>query len=69
MLAYLYESLTSDKLEFFVNTIREKMIKKKVKPTVYYFHCSHGIDRTGMMSGAYKLKYLNKSFKQVVDEN
>jgi hypothetical protein len=36
------------------------------EPTVYYIHCSAGVDRTGELSGAYYMKYLNWSFNQAV---
>lgn len=32
-------------------------------------HCSAGVDRTGYVGGAYKMKYLDKSLEEVVHEN
>ena len=34
-----------------------------------YIHCAAGVDRTGYVAGAYKMKYLNATLKQVMDEN
>lgn len=35
-------------------------------PTVIYLHCECGCDRTGEIGGAYALRYLNKSYSEVV---
>ena len=34
-------------------------------PIVIYIHCVEGCDRTGEFSGAYYLRYLNKSWEEV----
>jgi hypothetical protein len=34
-------------------------------PMVFYIHCAEGCDRTGEFSGAYYLRYLNKSWEEV----
>ncbi|HEX3046048.1 MAG TPA: hypothetical protein VHY08_14925 [Bacillota bacterium] len=34
-------------------------------PIVIYIHCAAGCDRTGEFSGAYYLRYLNKSWEEV----
>ena len=36
-------------------------------PTLAYTHCEAGTDRTGEVSGAYYLRYLNMSFQQALD--
>ena len=38
-------------------------------PTTIYIHCSAGIDRTGFISGAYKMREFNAKFDQVLKEN
>jgi len=39
------------------------------KNTIVYIHCSAGFDRTGLVSGAYRMTYLDISYQQVMDEN
>lgn len=39
------------------------------KNKIIFIHCSAGMDRTGLVSGSYKMKYLNYSMKQVLEEN
>ncbi len=36
---------------------------------VVFMHCSAGMDRTGLVAGAYKMKYLGMSMKEVLAEN
>eukprot|EP00118_Oscarella_pearsei_P017023 m.167312 g.167312 ORF g.167312 m.167312 type:complete len:263 (+) comp38929_c1_seq8:251-1039(+) len=38
-------------------------------PNVIYTHCEAGTDRTGEMSGAYYMKYLNMTFQQAMYVN
>lgn len=38
------------------------MLTESKPPTVIYTHCEAGTDRTGEVSGAYYLRYLNMSF-------
>lgn len=67
--AYFYERFSFDKLGHFSEQLHENLQQEKDKPQVYYIHCSHGIDRTGMVSGVYKMKYTKKSLKQILEEN
>jgi hypothetical protein len=46
------------------NTAPVAQGKTKV-PIVVYIHCAVGCDRTGEFSGAYYLRYLNKSWEEV----
>ena len=39
-------------------------IRSKV-PTVVYFHCDAGMDRTGEMYGDYQMRYSNQTYNQV----
>jgi protein-tyrosine phosphatase len=44
-----------------------KMLKTKGPqgvPTVIYFHCECGCDRTGEIAGSYAMKYLNMTYVQ-----
>ena len=36
---------------------------------IVYIHCSAGVDRTGYVTGAYKMKYKGASLKEVMREN
>ena len=36
---------------------------------IVYIHCSAGVDRTGYVSGSYKMKFNNASLKEVMKEN
>jgi hypothetical protein len=38
-------------------------------PVIVYVHCEGGCDRTGELSGAYGLKYLNMTWSQINDMN
>ena len=38
------------------------------RPLVFYVHCDGGCDRTGEMIGAYRLRYMNWSWKQMWEE-
>jgi protein tyrosine/serine phosphatase len=69
MVAYFYEKFSFDKLDHFSEKLHNYITANTPKPVVYYIHCSHGVDRTGLVSGVYKMKYQNMSLKQVVDEN
>lgn len=65
--AYFYERFSFDKLDSFSESLHNWLKEDHRKPWVYYFHCSHGIDRTGLVAGVYKMKYLNKSLKDIVE--
>jgi len=38
-------------------------------PTVVFFHCSAGVDRTGFVSAAYNMKFYNMSFENAYQKN
>src|SRR5205085_2238838 len=38
-------------------------------PLVLYIHCEGGCDRTGELSGAYAMGYLNKTWRQINEMN
>jgi hypothetical protein len=71
-LARNLDSWLSDKLASRVETLREWLEGsapvfhgKKKLPIVIYIHCVAGCDRTGEFSGAYYLRYLNKSWEEM----
>jgi protein-tyrosine phosphatase len=39
----------------------------QIKPVLIYTHCEAGTDRTGEVSGAYYMTYLNMTFTQALD--
>lgn len=65
--SYFFERFSYDKVDAFLTRLHEYMESEKT--TVIYFHCSHGIDRTGYVSGAYRLKYQEKSLRSILKEN
>ena len=62
-----YDWISFDRL----NTLLSKLhsLLHNSQPTHIYVHCSAGVDRTGYVGGAYKMKYLNKSLTEVLQEN
>jgi len=46
--------------------LRKMMTSAPSTPTVYYYHCECGCDRTGEMTAAYRMRYLGKNFTQVM---
>ena len=60
-LVTLYDTVSYDNMNTLLTTINTHMNSKK--PTIIYFHCSAGIDRTGYVSGAYKMKYHSWTLK------
>lgn len=66
--ALKYYNFTSyDKIPTLLERI-ERNMRSPIK-TIVYVHCSQGIDRAGYVAGAYKMKNLGASFKQVIKEN
>jgi protein tyrosine/serine phosphatase len=65
LLTYL---LDIDNIDELVTELHEE-IHKSGRNKIIFIHCAAGMDRTGYVSGAYKLKYLNYSLEQVLQEN
>lgn len=63
-LSSLYNTVSYDNLNTLLFTLDSYM--NEMKPTIVFFHCSAGIDRTGYVSGAYKMKYYHMSLKEVM---
>lgn len=53
-----------DSLPAFVETIRLLLTTESPIPIIIYFHCECGCDRTGAVSGAYYMQYMNYTFQQ-----
>ncbi|XP_065920115.1 uncharacterized protein [Dysidea avara] len=51
-----------EKMKFF----RDLLYTKGDRPIVIYGHCEAGTDRTGEVSGAYYMKYLNLTFTEAL---
>ncbi len=71
-LAYNLEGWLNDRLPSRVEELRKwldgtaSVFHGKARlPIVIYIHCIAGCDRTGEFSGAYYLRYLNKSWEEV----
>jgi hypothetical protein len=63
----MYETLSIDGMDNLLETLRKYMHSKK--PTVVYFHCSQGVDRTGYVHAAYSMKFYNKSLEDAYKFN
>lgn len=59
--------ISFDRLDKLLRKLR-KYLNSKTQ-TLVYMHCSAGIDRTGYVAGAYKMKYMGASLKDVMREN
>eukprot|EP00041_Stephanoeca_diplocostata_P006820 m.94682 g.94682 ORF g.94682 m.94682 type:complete len:242 (+) comp16559_c0_seq1:76-801(+) len=69
-LKYMAEHLDDwdlDKLPDRMKELRTTLETVTALPTVVYIHCEAGTDRTGEVSGAYYLKFLNYTMPQAVD--
>lgn len=53
--ASYYETMSYDKLDTFLDLLKNETATGKNK--IVYFHCTHGLDRTGLVSAAYKMKF------------
>lgn len=53
-----------DQVDGLVSEIHEELEKGSNK--IIFIHCSAGMDRTGLVAGSYKLKYLNYSLQEVL---
>jgi hypothetical protein len=67
LIAPMYESLSIDGMNNLLETFRKYMQNKK--PTIVYFHCSQGVDRTGYVHAAYSMKYYKKSLEEAYKFN
>jgi len=53
-----------DNLPVYIPSLYELLYTKESLPTVIYFHCECGCDRTGEVAASYALKYMNMTFPQ-----
>lgn len=60
-----YHKLITKKLK----KIHHLLSKEYEKPLVIYLHCNGGRDRTGFMSAAYKMFFLNIPAKEAIKQN
>lgn len=60
--------MSLDDLDALTTDLMDRL-EKRINPTIVYIHCSRGIDRTGLVGGAFKMKYLNQTFSEVHKEN
>lgn len=49
-----------------IKTLR-LLLTNATSPTVVYFHCDAGMDRTGEMYGDYQMTYANQTYHEVYD--
>ena len=52
-----------------LNKIHTTLSKEYDKPLIIYLHCNGGRDRTGFMSAAYKMLFLNIPASQAINQN
>lgn len=57
-----------DDIDNFVTELHDEIHGKQQK-RIIYIHCSAGVDRTGYVSAAYKLKFMNYTLKKAMGEN
>ena len=67
LVASYYDSISYDKLDSFLEMLNNELRVGKHK--IIYFHCTHGLDRTGLVSAAYKMKFKNETYHHVMKEN
>lgn len=48
-----------------VELLRSMMLRVTAQPTVIYFHCDCGCDRTGQLAGGYSMRFLNATWDEV----
>ncbi|RUS33320.1 hypothetical protein BC938DRAFT_472124 [Jimgerdemannia flammicorona] len=58
-----------DRIELLNKKVHGASSTSTKKNIVWYFHCGHGQDRTGELSGAYNLRWMNQTYAQVVAYN
>jgi hypothetical protein len=59
----------NDKLGDLVAETKRILDTKADKPVVVYYHCEHGVDRTGEGSGAYYMTHLQWTYAKTIDYN
>lgn len=60
------EVLSHDKLNNVMSYFRKVLVTRRDKPVVIYGHCEAGTDRTGEVSGAYYMQFLNMTFSEAL---
>jgi len=55
-----------DDLPNYIPSIYKLLYTPRTQPTVIYFHCECGCDRTGEIGASYALKYLNMTYPQAL---
>jgi hypothetical protein len=63
---FLVDSL-SDQLLQRTAQLRAWLTKRHKRPWVIYFHCECGCDRTGELTSAYAMRYLNMSYVRTMN--
>jgi hypothetical protein len=58
-----------DDLPDYIPSFYKLLYTPRSQPTVIYFHCECGCDRTGEIGGSYAMKYLNKNYKDATSWN
>lgn len=58
-----------DRLPYFVDFIEFLMFKKYDQPHIFLVHCMQGVDRTGEVIGAYKMKRFGTSLTDIIQED
>jgi len=58
-----------DNLPVYIPSLYQLLYTKRAQPTVIYFHCECGCDRTGEIGGSYAMKYLGRNYKQTTAWN
>jgi len=66
-LASTFNIWSRDKLPTFVDMMNENIKSKFLSIQIY--HCMQGVDRTGEIIGAYKMKIFKKCLKEIIQED
>lgn len=68
-LAKTFEKWSPDDLPTLIEFLRYFLCKQYDESILILIHCMQGVDRTGEVSGAYEMKYFNKTYSQVVEQD
>jgi hypothetical protein len=49
--------------------LHEMMNSAPALPTIYYYHCECGCDRTGELTAAYRMRWMGRNFTQVMKDD